>query len=167
MRPRAPGLALVVGCACAAACSYDWSTGAAPRDGGDAHEADAGDGGVHADASDGAIDRETGDAPVGMDVEADGPDCNQLHANVDAARVKARQCTAQPSDCMSKVTDQCGCEVYVAQASSQATSDYEAAINALQDSGCTLGCGSCTTPQPAQCLPSMGPDGGLSTSCSP
>jgi hypothetical protein len=160
------GGALALALACA--CSYDWATASAPSGGDAGDSGGAGDSGDSGDAADAATTDAREDATSMPDAPADGPSCAQLHADVDSARAAARHCTSQANDCEAKLRDECMCTLFVAQASGQATADYQAAIAALVASGCPLGCATCPTP-PTQsfCTASSGPDGGLTTSCNP
>jgi hypothetical protein len=122
-------------------CALDWTVGSGSPDAGadvaDDHTSIA-DGGPHVDGSDGK-------AP------SEAASCGQLEANVDTAKLAAEKCSSMPDDCDSRVKDQCGCIVFVAQDSSEATATYSNAVEQLQDSGCPLGCGTCPKP-PAQSL---------------
>jgi hypothetical protein len=151
-------------CVLLAACSYDWAPGAAgtPADGGgdaeagvvDAHDTDAA-----SDAPAPAVDAPgvdspgPADAPV-VDVVAE-VDCAALQNAVQAALPPALTCQGEPPDptaCTTAVQDPCKCTLYVGAAGA-ATSSYENAVKALQDSGCTLDCsGTCPVAQKSLCL---------------
>jgi len=144
-------LGLTVALLCTS-CALDWTVGSGHAE----------DGGTDSVADRGPSDSETRDV-----ASSDARSCSQLEADVDSAKLAAKQCSSMPDDCMSKVEDQCGCVVFVAQPSNAATTAYVMAIQTLQDSGCALGCATCPAP-PAEsfCLPSSG-DSGLGTACDP
>jgi hypothetical protein len=134
-------------------CALDWNVGT-----GAALDAAVRDTAIDQEAHETGRPSETG-AP-----DAAAPSCSQLQANVDAAKVAAKECSSMPDDCMSHVEDQCGCTVFVAESSSAATSQYLAAIAALEKSGCPIECATCPTPaKQSLCLASAG----LKTACNP
>jgi hypothetical protein len=161
----APGLVLALGLT--SSCSLDWTIGGA--DGGHA-EAGARDAPMesHAPTLDTGI-HETGAPDVVEAASADvAPSCATLEADVVAAHNAAVACPPPSGeDCLHYVTDQCGCIVYVAQPSSAATANYNAAIHKLVMSGCTLEC-ECMKPMPvgAECLPGSS-DSGIMDFCTP
>jgi hypothetical protein len=158
-----PLVGLVFALAAGAACSYDWAMGGGA---GDAGAADATGGDAAVDASGGDVEVDVGgdvegdgegDVDAGIDAPVDAPAevsyCGKLETQVADDKLNAIKCTTTPPDCYSFVSDQCGCTVYVAQPSSQATSTYVNDVHELQDSGCPLGCGSCgPPPTSANCL---------------
>jgi hypothetical protein len=145
---------------------YDWTIGTtvADRDAGDAAMPGGPDAGT--DTASPTDSR----APVDSFVEelaapdADAASCASLQESVDADRVAAKVCM---STCMSTVTDQCGCTVFVAQSSSAATAAYKAAVTDLMKSGCPINCGTCVNPTASFCLAGTGPDGGVAAICMP
>jgi hypothetical protein len=142
---------------------YDWTLGSGASDAGDATLPGGPDAGT---------DTLTPvDAPVPVDVivaEVGRPDvsaeaCASLLQMVDSDETLAKACMAV---CTSTVTDQCGCKVFVAQSSSQATSDYASAIVSFENAGCHASCGTCADAGAfVDCLPILGPDGGLTNIC--
>lgn len=130
------------------ACVLDWTL----RDDGAPGDAAPADGGAH-DAADGAsVDA----ADAAESAPIDAPSCATLLGAVADARAEARACTLGVGDCAAKVTDECGCGVFVARASSGAAASYGAAVAAAKSAGCTGGCaGSCPfVPAIGACLQS-------------
>jgi hypothetical protein len=150
-------LALCGGC-------YDWAIGTAASDAGDAGDATLPPG------MDGSVDVVVVDSHAPGDVTSEpeaapppdsAPSCATLQATVDSDKLAAQVCTG---NCVSTVLDQCGCTVYVAQASNAATANYNTAVQRLKQADCES-CGTCPVPLGASCLPGTGPDGGLTTVC--
>jgi hypothetical protein len=139
----ASGLVLALGLC--HSCSLDWTVGTGR--GGSAGSGGSGGSGTDAAPADTGATTEAGDS--GHEASTS---CAMLGANVDTARAAARLCASTPTACKSKVIDQCGCTVFVAESSSAATTAYTTAIGALEASGCPRGCGSCAKPLASECL---------------
>jgi hypothetical protein len=94
------------------------------------------------------------------------PSCATLAQTVASTRAAAIACTSTSGACSNSVSDACGCVLFVGESPSAATSDYLAAVMALQSSGCPLGCSACPAPAPtyALCL-AAGMGTGLGTAC--
>jgi hypothetical protein len=146
---------------------YDWAIGSAVVDAGDAGDATPPPG------MDASVDVQVQDSHAPGDVTSEpeaapppdsAPSCATLQAAVDSDRLAAQACTGMAGDCLSSVMDQCGCTVYVAQASNAATASYNMAVQNLKQASCES-CGTCPVPLAASCLPKTGPDGGLTTAC--
>jgi hypothetical protein len=164
MLRRAPSLVLALaGCA---GCTLDWTVGSGSPPMNEAGT-DASPEAAAVDAApESAVDAPI-EAPAPNDAEAgalDAPDCSALLTSVQSAEVQAKKCMGG-SDCMTKVSDQCGCMLFVAQPASLATNNYIGAVQAFMTSGCPLNCPTQCPPPPAQslCLVGMG---GV-TSCMP
>ena len=136
-----------------AGCSYDWSPGKAaasgdasadaPHDGSTPSEAS-----TNTDAS--GVDATAADAIA--DVVSEPPSCADLQSQVAQTLAAALLCTPTAQPCTTVVDDPCACPVVVGGAN-QATTNYQAAVAALQASGCPLGCSSCgATPQQGLCI---------------
>ena len=148
-------------CVLLAACSYDWTpgSGATPEDAG--HDADAGlvdghDGAAATDAP--AVDATGQDATGPSDAVVDvvgEPDCAALQNAVQAALPGALYCKGtpppDPTACTTAVQDPCGCTLYVGEPGAAVT-DYQNAVKALKDSGCTIACGTCPATQKGLCI---------------
>jgi hypothetical protein len=139
-------------------CSLDWTIGT-----GHGGSAGSGGSGGSAGSADSGDDGTTPAADAADARHETAASCNALEANVDSTRAAARLCASTPTACKSKVTDQCGCTVFVAESSSAATTAYAQAISALEASGCPRGCGTCSNPATSECL--VGP--GLKDVCTP
>lgn len=125
------------------ACSYDWTIG--PE--GALGSGGAGGQAVGAQASSGATsggDAAGGDLASGGTAGTTQVDCGRLAQNMDDALAEAKACRqGAPEVCTTGFDDACGCETFVADASSAETSAWLGAIAALEGSGCPLGCGGC------------------------
>ncbi|MGD0526358.1 MAG: hypothetical protein ABSE49_14500 [Polyangiaceae bacterium] len=156
--------------AAAAGCSYDWTPAGAASDGGGLDAADAGiiDAARDATADIAPSAEAAMDAPTAMDaadvVEAATlPACTaSQEMTVAQDRAAALVCTGvTPSPCQTKVTDECGCPVYVAT-NNQAEATYVSAVKQLQMT-CIPSCPGCgTAPSPGVCIISDAGGGALS-----
>jgi hypothetical protein len=164
------------GLSAAAGCSYDWTVPDgrvpdgggldAPRDAADAGAADAtkdatADTSVSADA---ATDASTGVDAADVVEAATLPACTaSQEMTVAQDRAAALVCTGvTPSPCETKVTDECGCPVYVAT-NNQAEATYVSAVKQLQMT-CIPSCPGCgTAPSPGVCI--ISDAGGSALSC--
>jgi hypothetical protein len=124
----------------ASACSLDWST------------TPLGDASAES-SSDAAVD----DAP------AEAADCTSLATTLASARLAAKKCATGPNVCTATMTDECGCTINVANATSPEDTAYQQAITAFKDAQCTPTCNACVTPSPGLC--EVGPN--LVTYCMP
>ena len=88
----------------------------------------------------GATDTST-DATNDTTDESPSASCVGLAADVEAARLKAKDCTLGmfPTPCSKTVKDACACEVIVNAAATSLTTDYESAI-ATYLASCTPDC---------------------------
>ncbi|MBX3263813.1 MAG: hypothetical protein KF782_29335 [Labilithrix sp.] len=131
---RAIGAGLALAAASLAGCSLDWTV--RPEEAADASAIDAVGDDVALDA---ASPDATTDAP-----EETSTSCAALADDVEAKRIKARECNlGSPGQCTTAVDDACGCKVPVTSASSAATAAYVAAIVALKERcavDCTAAC---------------------------
>ncbi len=116
------------------ACSLDWSI--TPL-------ADA----SAADASDAGVDQLT---------SGDAADCTTLAATVAAARQNAKQCVSTAGACTATTTDECGCTITIAAATSPATTAYKQALAAFTAAGCIPTCSQCSAQTPGLCI--VGPN---------
>jgi hypothetical protein len=173
MRDGLLALLGVLACVAAAAgCSYDWTVpdgGASDGGGLDAADAAAADATKDATADTAVSADAAMDASSGMDV-ADVVEAATLTActtseemTVAQDRAAALVCTGvTPSPCETKVTDECGCPVYVAT-NNQAEATYVSAVKQLLTM-CIPSCPGCgTAPSPGVCI--LGDAGGSSLSC--
>ncbi|MDI1477673.1 hypothetical protein [Polyangium sp. y55x31] len=112
-------------------CVYDWEVGAPAS-------ADAGPG--------------TGGA--GGAGGSGGPDCADLQADVEAARIAAKSCVLGASgQCAEKVTDECGCHSFVKAGGSAEVQGFVAAVEAFQAADCKPSCAaSCSVVVTGMCL---------------
>jgi hypothetical protein len=156
---------------------YDWTLGVAPDGGADgSKKLDApGDAEIRDVVVEGATDvhipqeaapPEATTPP--KDAPPDAPSCASLRAAIDQAKIAAKNCSTAPADaCEARVSDQCACVVFVAQADSTATANYLAAIKALSAAGCPADCATCPVPPDGSLCLSGEVDGMLTDTCQP
>lgn len=174
MRDGLLALLWVLACVSAgASCSYDWTVpdgGASDASGLDAPlDAAAADATKDATAetsvsADAAMDASTGADAADVVEAATLPACTaSQEMTVAQDRAAALVCTGvTPSPCETKVTDECGCPVYVAT-NNQAEATYVSAVKQLQMT-CVPSCPGCgTAPSPGVCI--IGDAGGSALSC--
>jgi hypothetical protein len=175
-RARSPhALALVVVAAC-----YSWQLGATPSDAGvDAtapRDSGPGDGGRDVEARDAGHDaaRDAHDAASSRDsAPGDAPEdhrpdvaCAPLLQSLASTRAAAVVCSlGSPDQCQGKITDACGCPVYVTSASSAAAESFSMAVKAVTSAGCVPHCTTCSVVAWA-CLEGE-TDGGFAATCMP
>jgi hypothetical protein len=184
LRPlRMRGTLTTLAAVALAAC-YDWQIGAGPVDAAKAADGTEGDAsgldavapkvdvGTGSDARRDALGTPDGAHP-GVDGasphDASAPSCAALAANVSEARAQAQSCTlGSTAECMTALHDACGCNTYVANPSSAATSRYATALAMFADAGCPASCTSCLDPTATTgtCL-EMDTGSGVTSACSP
>jgi hypothetical protein len=111
-----------------------------------------------------------GHVPDSGKADATGPSCATLTQQVTTTQAAAKACTESTADeCLTSVTDPCGCKSFVTQPSAAATTAYTAAVAALKASGCPIDCSTpCLSPDAVYglCL-TAAVGSGLGTECSP
>ncbi|MBX3186111.1 MAG: hypothetical protein KF819_03810 [Labilithrix sp.] len=138
----------------AAACSLDWTVRPA-----------VGDAGPDAPpTSDAGVVDSPGPIDATPKEDAADADCAALAAAITTARSEARRCALAAGECVTKVKDECDCELFVARPiGERRTDDFRDAVSAFLASCNPSGCPSCPfLPVQGTCLATGG-----ANSCSP